>query len=37
MRGDLLDLGFRAFNEQCSVLIVKCLEITHYTYSNRWQ
>ncbi len=48
MRGDLINLKFKAFNKQSSGLlaslreapfgrlIVKCLEIPHYAYSSRW-
>jgi hypothetical protein len=32
MRGDLVNLNFKAFNKQRSGLIVKCLEIPHYAY-----
>lgn len=35
MRGDLVNLNFKAFNEQFSGLIVKCFEIPHYAYSSR--
>lgn len=36
MRGDLLNLSFRAFNKQRSGLIVKYSEIPHYAYSSRY-
>ncbi len=36
MRGDFLNLNFKAFNKQLSGLIVKCLEIPHYAYSSRY-
>jgi hypothetical protein len=35
MRGDLVNLNFKAFNKQSSGLIVKCLEIPHYAYLCR--
>ena len=35
MRGDLVNLNFRATNKQSSGLKVKCLEIPHYAYSGR--
>ncbi len=34
MRGDLLNLSFRAINKQSSGLLVKCPEIPHYP---RWR
>lgn len=36
MRGDSVNLNFKAFNKQPSDLIVKCLEIPHYAYSQRY-
>jgi len=36
MRGDFVNLNIKAFNKQCSGLIVKCLEIPHYAYSRRY-
>lgn len=36
MRGDVVNLNFKAFNKLCIGLIVKCLEIPHYAYSNRY-
>lgn len=35
MRGDLVNLNFKAFNKQLSGLIMKCLEIPHYAYLRR--
>jgi len=35
MRGDIVNLNFKAFNKQSSGLIVKCFEIPHYAYSSR--
>ena len=36
MRGDLVNLNVLAINEQSSGLIMKCLEISHYAYYQRW-
>ncbi len=36
MRGDLVNLNIKAFNKQCSGLIVQCFEIPHYAYSSRY-
>ena len=35
MRGDLVNLNIKTFNEALSGVIVKCLEIPHYVYSSR--
>ncbi len=36
MRGEFVNLSFIAINKLSSGLIVKCLEIPHYAYSNRY-
>ena len=36
MRGVLVNLNIKAINKLSSGLIVKCLAIPHYAYSNRW-
>ncbi len=35
MRGDMVNLNFKAINKHRSGLIEKCLEIPHYAYSSR--
>ncbi len=37
MRGDWVNLNFKAFNKQRSGLIVQSLEIPHYAYSSRYK
>jgi len=36
MRGDVVNLSFKAINKRSSGLIEKCLEIPHYAYSSRY-
>lgn len=35
MRGNLVNLSFKVFNKQSSVLVVKYPKIPHYAYSSR--
>jgi len=36
MRGDLVNLNFKAFNKQSSGLIVKCFEMPNGPYLNHY-
>jgi hypothetical protein len=36
MRGDVVNLNFKAFNRRCSGLIARFLEIPHYAYYQRY-